>query len=400
MLMNACSQQSAPSAEASRAAPSPHSTPAQPKQKIESRPVAPASAPECPVGMVRIPGGTFWMGSERGKFADDEQPRFQTKIASFCINLTEVTVASYLTCVDRGQCEPPHSSQPNCNVRNGKARAGRDNHPINCVDFQHASTFCQASAGRLPSEAEWEYAVRGGAAALTYPWGEGSPDGRACWKHAGTCGVGSFPAFAFGLYDMSGNVWEWVGDWYGPYPWPALYGFSRVYRGGGFSRRFEKWMHTRLRNRDVPGYWGSHLGFRCAQAIVHESCPFGAGQESGRCRAGVLAVDCTSGKSWNGARCARANEPKCRSGFNEQPGFGCVLPAAQAVPPTDLSAKEISRKRTPAFDADCVRYKHGLPVAYEYVGGTHAARNLVSSRAGCKNRDVGNGWNSTCCPQL
>ncbi|MDX2052074.1 MAG: SUMF1/EgtB/PvdO family nonheme iron enzyme [Polyangiaceae bacterium] len=348
--------------------------------------------------MARIGGGRFWMGSERGKFASDEEPRFQTDVPSYCLDTTEVTVSAYQLCVKSGRCQAAHSGQFSCNTRDGEAKPGRDNHPINCVDYTQAAAFCAVKGARLPTEAEWEYAARGGDKLLTYPWGEGSPDGRACWKHAGTCSVRSFPAFEFGIYDLSGNVWEWVQDWYGPYPWPALYGFSRVYRGGSFSRRFEKWMHTRLRNREKPEYWGSHLGFRCAASVPGAPCPAGKDSTTGTCLATVSAVECPPGKEWNGARCARPGDAKCRPGFSEKAGHGCVLPEQAEVPPTDLSSAGISRTRTPNFDADCATYKKGLPLAFQYVGGTHAARNLVSHRAGCKNRDVGNGWNSVCCP--
>ncbi len=66
------------------------------------------------------------------------------------------------------------------------------------------------------------------------------------------------------MFDISGNVWEWTDDWYAPYPWPPETGYAKVYRGGSWSRRFEKWMHTRLRDRAKPSDQGAHLGFRCA----------------------------------------------------------------------------------------------------------------------------------------
>jgi formylglycine-generating enzyme required for sulfatase activity len=243
-----------------------------------------ARSPECPAGMVRVPGGEFWVGSEPNEgFADDESPRYRTELAPFCVGETEVTAGDYLGCVQAGACAEPARHGILCNF----GRPERANHPINCVTWHDAEKYCAAQAGRLPSEAELEYVARGGEQYLKYPWGEASPDEHACWKHPGTCPVKSYPPGAFGLSDVSGNVWEWGADWYGPYPWPPSDGSAKVYRGGSFSRRFEKWMHTRLRNRMRPDDSGAHLGFRCAATLASASCPFGA-KVNGFCPAGVL----------------------------------------------------------------------------------------------------------------
>ena len=241
--------------------------------------------------------------------------------------------------------------------------------------------------------------ARGGEQYLKYPWGSDSPDGHACWKHLGTCPVKSFPSGAFGLFDVSGNVWEWTDSWYGAYPWPPLQGYAKVYRGGSFSRRFEKWMHTRLRNRADPDDSGAHLGFRCVITLAGDKCPFGADVE-GHCVHGVLDRECPPGLSFNGARCAEAGASRCREGRVEKPGYGCVLPGEQAPEARDLEseAKSVSRERAPEFDADCQTNQPARPHAFKYLGASHDARTLVVRRAGCKNRDVGVGWNSACCP--
>jgi hypothetical protein len=270
---------------------------------------------------------------------------------------------------------------------------------MNCVTFADSEAYCKSGGARLPTEVEWEFAARGGGE-LRYPWGEGSPDDRACWKHAGTCKVGSFAKGAFGLYDISGNVWEWTETWYGAYPFPPEQGFAKVYRGGSFSRRFEKWMHTRLRSRGRPEEKGSHLGFRCALTPEGVECPFGRDAD-GRCLHGVLGRVCSrSGESWNGVRCAGPGAPRCRPGRVEKPGFGCVLETEPAPPERDLEqeAKLVLRARSPEFDADCQANQRDRPHAFRYAGSSHEARNLVSRRDGCKNRDVGVGWNSSCCP--
>lgn len=345
--------------------------------------------------MALLPGGSFWVGSDpKEGYSEDESPRFRTELAPFCMDLTEVTVAAYARCAADGRCTPAETKRALCNAK----RKDRDDHPINCVTWHQADAYCRAQGKRLPTEAEWEFAARGGGE-LDYPWGEGSPDGRACWKHNGTCAVKSFAPGAFGLYDISGNVWEWLADWYGPYPFSPEHGFAKCYRGGSFSRRFEKWMHTRLRNRQPPHEWGSHLGFRCAKTPEGARCPFGERPDGG-CLFGVHERACPDGKAWNGVRCARPGEPRCAPGRVERPGHGCVLGEPEKPVPVDLAAEMagVQASRTAEFDEDCRTNFRDRPRAFHYSGGTHRGRNLVSQRAGCKNRDVGVGFNSTCCP--
>ena len=367
-----------------------------PSGQVAERPATALGALACPAGMQLIPGGKFWVGSEpREHFSDDESPRFLTELAPYCLGETEVTVAAYRACVERGQCTKPHDKQFHCNFR----YADREDHPINCVNWTQAAAYCSAEGWRLPTEAEWEFAARGGERYQEYSWGNEPPDGRNCWKQAHSCRVKSYPAGAFGLFDMTGNVWEWVSDYYGPYPWPPASGFSRVYRGGSWSRRFEKWLHTRLRNREAEGFSGSHLGLRCAVSPPGVKCAFGAGAD-GTCLAGVLERTCEAPRAWNGVRCAKPGEPRCREGWVEVPGHGCS-PEDEAPPPeVDLEAekKGVTRVATPEFESDCQKNYRGRPHAYRYTGGTHRGRNLVSRSAGCKNRDVGVGFNSTCCP--
>ena len=284
----------------------------------------PSAAPRtCPAGMSKVPGGKFWVGAEPSEgFADDESPRFLTELADLCMDETEVTAGAYAACVERGACRAPERHGLLCNF----GRPERAEHPINCVTWPDADAYCSARGARLPTEVELEYVARAGSAYSKYPWGDDSPDGHACWKHAGTCAVKSFPVGAFGLYDVSGNVWEWGSDWYGPYPWPPENAYSRVYRGGSFSRRFEKWMHTGLRNRQAPNQAGAHLGFRCALTLG--SCPFGE-ERPGICRHGVLERTCPKGKTFNGVRCALPDEPRCGEGWVERAGYGCVLGTAE-----------------------------------------------------------------------
>jgi formylglycine-generating enzyme required for sulfatase activity/tetratricopeptide (TPR) repeat protein len=351
---------------------------------------------ECPASMLPIRGGAFWVGSSANTRSADERPRFQTKLRGFCLDRTEVTVAAYAQCVDRGECRDALGHSASCNARH----RDRANHPINCVEHGQAAAYCAQRNARLPTEVEWEYAARGGARSLKYPWGDASPDSRACWKQPSSCPVASYPPGAFGLFDMSGNVWEWTASDYGEYPWgtPLAGGATlKIYRGGGWSRRFEKWMHLGLRNRALPTDSGAHLGFRCAADAEVLGCPFET-EPSGACQFGVVEVECAVGKRWNGQRCAAPGQPECEIGYHPSPGRGCVRDRAMLIKSAPVDVQAVTQQRSPEFDADCRRNQPTRPRAYRYAGASHEARNRASRSAGCKNRDVGVGWNSTCCP--
>ncbi len=345
--------------------------------------------------MTAIPGATFWVGSRRGTGSHEESPRFQTQVADFCLDTTEVTVDAYEKCVTAGACKQSHDTRQTCNAH----RKDHGQHPINCVDWHMAHDYCAWEHRRLPTEVEWEYAARGGTEYRKYSWGSEEPDGHTCWKHpGGSCPIKSYAAGAFGLYDMTGNVWEWTSTWFGLYPWPPVHSPSKVYRGGSWSRRFDKWMDTKLRDRAPPHFWGSHLGMRCALTLPGTKCPFGRTEDGTQCRFKVTTMNCDPGLHWNGVRCARKGEPECNPGWVVKPGHGCELaePVKQKFEPVDTGS--VTRSRSPGFDPDCHKYYPGRPRAFRYSGGTHAARNIVSGKAGCKNRDVGVGWNSCCCP--
>jgi formylglycine-generating enzyme required for sulfatase activity len=349
----------------------------------------------CPSGMVKIPGDVFWMGSIRGRNSDDETPRFQTEVAGFCLDETEVTVAAYRECVERGDCRPVTADNKTCNFEHDDRRL----HPINCVDYEQAQTFCAKRQARLPTEIEWEYAARGGTRELKYPWGDASPDGHACWKTYMSCPVKTYAAGAFGLFDMSGNVWEWTSSDYAPYPFvpPDGENQQKVYRGGSWSRRFEKWMHLGLRNRWKPHDSGSHLGFRCAKSASELGCPGSVGAD-GQCLRTVLNADCPFGEKWNGYRCAPPNAPLCEDGDHADRDHGCIRDIPIVIQEQPADTQSVHRSRSPEFDADCRTNQPSRPRAYRYFGGDHLARNLVEKQSGCKNRDVGAGWNSACCP--
>jgi eukaryotic-like serine/threonine-protein kinase len=267
----------------------------------------PPAAAGCPSGMIAIPGGSFFMGSDEGQPA--EKPAHQVSVAPYCIDEYEVTVAAYKACSDTGRCKRAGTTNewdgiadkerkafdPLCNIRDPDGHA---RHPINCVDWEMSDKFCHEQGGRLPTEAEWEFAARG-PDGRKYPWGDDDPGANhlnACGKEcvawgvkngielqamydvddgfANTAPVGSFPkgASRYGVKDVVGNVWEWTADWYGDYakdeakdPKGPAEGTKRVIRGGAWNGGFASWVRPTFRYKDAPAKRSYGIGFRCAK---------------------------------------------------------------------------------------------------------------------------------------
>jgi formylglycine-generating enzyme required for sulfatase activity len=218
------------------------------------------------------------MGSSPGD--SDEKPAHRVTVASFQMGKSEVTVGQYRRCVQAGSCTAPDTGG-NCNW----GKSVREDHPVNCVDWDQARAFATWAGARLPSEAEWEYAARSGGRSQTYPWGDEAPTcSRAVMDDGGTgCGRKStWPVCskaagntAQGLCDMAGNVWEWVQDWYHDTyagaptdgsAWESPTGSSRVARGGSWN--FDAWiLRASSRNWGRPGNRRSYLGFRLVRSI-------------------------------------------------------------------------------------------------------------------------------------
>lgn len=261
----------------------------------------------CPAGMIAIPGGSFFMGSDDGLSL--EKPAHQVVVGPYCIDEFEVTVDRYKACSDAGRCKRAGTGNqweglsdkdrkafdPLCNIRDPAARG---NHPINCVDWEMAEKFCSEQGGRLPTEAEWEFAARG-PDGRRYPWGDEEPAadylnacGRECvvWGakngveekamydaddgFATTAPVGSFPkgASRYGVQDVVGNVWEWVADWYGAYgkeeqedPKGPSAGDEKVIRGGAWNGSYASWVRPTFRYKDKPSKRSYGIGLRCAR---------------------------------------------------------------------------------------------------------------------------------------
>jgi formylglycine-generating enzyme required for sulfatase activity len=205
-------------------------------------------------GMVDIPGGSYVLG-------DAGTP---ATVADFELDATEVTVDAFVQCVSGGMCSTPKTGGA-CNW----GVSDRGNHPVNCVDWNQATAYCGWAGKRLPTEAEWEWAARGGEAGSVYPWGNGEPGARACWNGEGndvgaamrqsTCAVGGYPSgdAPGGIHDLAGNVWEWTST--------AYDSSARVSRGGGWASDNPSVLRAAGRGRDGPSNRDIDLGFRCAR---------------------------------------------------------------------------------------------------------------------------------------
>jgi formylglycine-generating enzyme len=302
-----------------------------------------------PAGMVWIPGGEFWMGSDEPDFAD-ARPWHKVHVDGFWMDRTEVTNAQfaafvkatgYVTVAERKPraedypdappenliagsvvFTPPDgpvpldshyqwwSYVPGADWRHptgpGSSIEGKAQHPVVHIAYPDAVAFCQWAGKRLPTEAEFEYAARGGLDRARYVWGdEFQPGGHFMANtfqghfpdtntaedgFVATAPVGSFPPNGYGLVDMAGNVWEWTSDWYRPDYYATLAAAGgvarnpqgpdtsydpsepgtrkRVHRGGSFL------CTDQYCSRYCPGGRGkgemdtgtNHLGFRCVMA--------------------------------------------------------------------------------------------------------------------------------------
>ena len=238
--------------------------------------------------MAVVPEGPFVMGCDETYndlcSTSDSSPAHEVYLDAFFIDAIEVRVYDYMACVDAGVCDfdTPASGTDRCNYCQQRL-----DHPMNHVDWDEANTYCEWLGKRLPTEAEWEKAARGTDHRM-YPWGNEEPScDLAVMDEIGgdngcdtnlTFPVGSKPEgiSPYGLYDMGGNVAEWVNDWWGLYyyqdsptnnpPGPENGGVwsggdDKVYRGGGYQTSQVDSI-TRSHRDNYVG--GSGIGFRCA----------------------------------------------------------------------------------------------------------------------------------------
>ncbi len=281
-----------------------------------------------PAGLVfvDIPGDTFYMGDSFNEGYSGELPVHTVTLSPFRMSKYEVTNAQYAEYLnaadadglikvsggivyaasDSSNIEPylnTHSADPHSQIDytgtfTVRSKSGRDmsNDPVVEVSWYGAKGFCDYYGYRLPTEAEWEYAARGGLSAKRFPWGDTISHSQANyfsssfysydisptrWWHASwddgvypyTAPVGSFAPHGYGLYDVAGNVWEWCRDRYdsGYYnsspqqdPQGPVSGGNRVWRGGDWSSNAEVCRNAR-RVYHSPSHRFYGLGFRCAQ---------------------------------------------------------------------------------------------------------------------------------------
>jgi formylglycine-generating enzyme required for sulfatase activity len=236
--------------------------------------------PKDGLSYVWIAPGEFWMGATSGdaEAYPDEKPRHRVRITmGFWLSDTPVTVAAY----KRFVAERPDFKMPPPPDFNPKW--SKEDHPVVRVTWDEATAYCKWAGGRLPTEAQWEYAARGGKEGLKYPWGNEITSENANYaggKWKGTSPVRSYPANAWGLYDMAGNVWEWIADCYDEnyYATPSpdkpaedprgpKSGKVRVLRGASFLNE-AAFLRAASRLRNDPGNSYYNIGFRCVREVV------------------------------------------------------------------------------------------------------------------------------------
>jgi formylglycine-generating enzyme required for sulfatase activity len=221
-------------------------------------------------GMVLIPAGSFQMGSNDGD--SDEKPVHKVYISKFWMDKYEVTNGEYKKCVDAGSCRAPSESKSY--TRSSYYGDSRyDSYPVIYVSWDDAWKYCQWKGKRLPTEAEWEYAARGGLKGKKYPNGDTISESEANFGGNDTQPVGYYSPNGYGLYDMAGNVSEWVSDWYEANyyksspprdPQGPSNGEYRVVHGGSWYI-YGGSIRVSHRSTNSPTDGNDAAGFRCAR---------------------------------------------------------------------------------------------------------------------------------------
>lgn len=254
--------------------------------------------------LVLIPSGEFLMGSEDAE--EDERPVHRVHVDDFLLGVQPVTNAQYARFVqDTGHRSPAIYELPLVVKAGGLDRerafrqvggpyvwdqghpaSERADHPVTLVRYDDATAYCAwlsavtGKAFRLPTEAEWEKAARGGAESKRYPWGDRLDRNMANFladpalkSTHGTTPCRSYPANPFGLFDMAGNVWEWVYDWYDPRyyrtsgarnPNGPSSGHLRLLRGGSWLVADVRMLSCSHRHKVPPDTYSYAIGFRVA----------------------------------------------------------------------------------------------------------------------------------------
>lgn len=256
---------------------------------------------------VEVPAGEFVMGAPDGD--DDERPVRRVTLDRFLLSAHPVTNAQYAEFVRHtGYHAPDVRDLPSFVApaaeaafrelaspyiwRGGDLPKDRGLHPVTLVTHADAVAYCVwlgtrlGRAVRLPTEAEWERAARGGIDGRRYPWGDEIDPSRSNFlpdvglkRMRGTRPVGTYPPNPFGLHDMAGNVWEWVADWYQPdaysggdtaNPSGPVSGALRVLRGGSWVTHDVRQLRCSHRHKVPPDTYAYSIGFRVAYSETHE----------------------------------------------------------------------------------------------------------------------------------
>jgi formylglycine-generating enzyme required for sulfatase activity len=231
---------------------------------------------------VYIEPGVFELGCVEidKKCKDDEKPRHPVTLTrGFWISRTEVTVLAYRRFAEQNKRKMPPPTQTNPDWRDTY-------HPISRINWDDAHDYCVSIGGRLPTEAEWEYAARAGKRGMLYTWGNeldrnranfDGKDKRSKDKYDESAPVATFPENEWGVFDMTGNVSEWVADYYVPFsggpqvdPSGPVSGKERVVKGGSFAGTPEQ-LRLSIREHFPPQNTGNRLGFRCVIDQIPES---------------------------------------------------------------------------------------------------------------------------------
>jgi serine/threonine protein kinase/formylglycine-generating enzyme required for sulfatase activity len=240
--------------------------------------------------MVFVPAGEFLLGAgENDPAADpDELPQRSVYLDAFWIDRYEITNRQYQVCVTAGKCFPPNSTE-SATRYSYYGDSEFDDYPVINVTWVDALTYCQWRGANLPTEAQWEKAARGDLG-VVYPWGDSFETSASNYCAStilcpdepedgfkDTAPVGSFESGAspYGVYDMAGNVNEWLADWYDASYYAGLTegvenpqgpdnGEKRGIRGGSFGLNAWK-LRTTNRGSGTPSHYGPYDGFRCVQ---------------------------------------------------------------------------------------------------------------------------------------
>ncbi len=256
------------------------------------------TSPNAP-NLARIPAGDFLMGAADAE--EDERPVHRVYISEFFIGRFAVTQEEYgrfvratghpvpaiqrLPIIAQGEREPLFRELATPYIWDrDQPPAGHGSHPVVLVQYDDALAYCRwlsvsiERPVRLPTEAEWEKAARGGTDGQRYPWGHEIDSSRANFltdpsiKHQrGTRPTGTYPPNAYGLYDVSGNAWEWVSDWYAPDyygggemrdPAGPESGSMRILRGGSWVNDDVSMLRCAYRHKVPPDTYAYSVGFR------------------------------------------------------------------------------------------------------------------------------------------